>query len=138
AEQNLPLVVAERGGSWDDAVNPDLPPTSVPLITGDTGSWLEESWLSSVSCPSVGHCEAGGFFTVPPVGGNPDMDQMELPLLVEANDASWTASQSPLPEDALAVVRGNQPFESAHIVGMACVDQVGCEGVGDYGGPFNA
>jgi hypothetical protein len=117
--QVLPLAVAEKGGDWKAAVNPDLPANATALSTN-----RQQAGLLTVSCPAPSRCEAGGFYTA--ANGS-------APALLATFGASgWSAGmEAPLPTDA-------NPGENqaARVFGLSCGDASGCEGVGWYKGPF--
>lgn len=125
--QQVPLAVAERSGSWDHAVNPHLPLDAIPFATNPRLGGGQSSWLNTVSCPSAGHCEAGGTYIMK----NTDFH----PLLVELNDTSWTAAGIPLPNDALVTTSGDSA-QPGSVWGLSCFAGVGCDGVGTYSGPI--
>jgi hypothetical protein len=50
------LIVRERGGKWQRAVNAALPKGAAPATKAHT-------FLNSVSCPSESACTAGGYYT---------------------------------------------------------------------------
>ena len=50
------LIVRERGGKWQRAVNAGLPKGAAPASKSHT-------FLNSVSCPSATACTAGGLYT---------------------------------------------------------------------------
>jgi hypothetical protein len=127
--QMVPLAVAERNGSWDNAVNPQLPSDRLPFATNPQLGGGQYSWLTTVSCPSVGQCEAGGTYTMK----NTDFH----PLLVQLNGTTWTAAGLPLPSDALVTTQGDSA-QGATVFGLSCLSGIGCEGVGQYAGPFGS
>jgi hypothetical protein len=123
--QQVPLAVAERSGSWDNAVNPHLPSDAIPFAKNPKLGGGQSSWLNTVSCTSVGHCEAGGTYIMK----NTDFH----PLLVELNDTSWTSAGIPLPNDALVTTSGDSA-QPGNVWELSCFAGVGCEGVGIYSG----
>ena len=76
--QVLPLAVAESGGVWQPAVNPDLPANAIALSTN-----RQQSALDTVSCPTSSYCEAGGFYT--------RADESNPALVVGLRASGWSA-----------------------------------------------
>ncbi len=108
AGESQVFVAAETSGSWDDAT--EVPGTAALNTGGDAG-------LSSISCPAVGECAAGGYY------GDASGDRQAF--VVSEASGSWG--------DAIEVP-GSATLNSGDYGGDAEVNSISCAAPGDCAG----
>ncbi len=112
-EDLQPMVVAQANGVWQQA-------TEIALPDGATTAGDQYAWLGSISCVSVGNCEAGG--------GYMDSTGDQLGALANESDGVWAqASDAPLPSDA-----AGPPNAQSYIDSVTCTSLDTCGAGGDY------
>jgi Putative Ig domain len=113
-EDLQPMAVAETNGNWQQASEVELP-------AGANTAADEYSWLASVSCVSVGNCEAGG--------GYEDNTGEQFGALANESDGVWAqATGVALPPDA-----ASPPNAQSFINSVTCTSLDSCDAAGDYG-----
>ena len=112
-EDLQPMVVAETNGTWQQA-------TEVALPAGANTAGDQYSWLESVSCVSVGNCEAGG--------GYEDSTGEQFGALASEADGVWAqATDVNLPSDA-----ASPPNAQSYISSVTCTSLDSCDAGGEY------
>ncbi len=110
AEQELPFLDGEVGGTWQPAVR-------VPGITAlDVG--LNASLVSAVSCPSAGNCTAVGVYS--------DAANAQQVFVTSQAGGSWSQAEE-IPGTA-ALNAGGQ----ANVFALSCRAATSCTGGGTY------
>jgi Putative Ig domain len=112
-EDLQPMVVAETDGTWQQA-------TEVALPAGANTEGDQYSWLDSVSCVSVGNCEAGGAYE--------DNAGEQFGALASESDGVWAqAADVTLPQDA-----ASPPNAESYISSVTCTSLDSCDAGGEY------
>lgn len=112
-EDLQPMVVAETNGTWQQATEVALPADA--NTEGD-----EYSWLDSVSCVSVGECEAGGAYE--------DNTGEQFGALANESDGVWAqATGVALPPGA-----ASSPNAGSYISSVTCTSLDSCDAGGEY------
>jgi hypothetical protein len=102
--QGQALVETLSDGTWT---------ASVPPTPGKAGVKAELG-LNAVSCPTVGSCQAVGFYAA---------KKVSLGLVETLADGTWTATEVPAPVSA---------GEDVALSGVSCAEGDTCEAVGTY------
>ena len=104
-----PIIFTEVGGKWTSVLRPALPSNA-------TGPY---SPLSSVSCPSLGHCVASGSYSV---------GEVYKPFVLTETTGKWGREvEVPLPGDA-----SNAKTSLAFLFSISCSLTTLCVAVGQY------
>jgi hypothetical protein len=104
------LILTLDSGTWT--------PSTAPTPANAFGGVGQSEELSSVDCPDVGACLAGGYYI--------DSNQNQQPLLLQLQGGVWTASEAPTP-----VIVGNAGTYGS-IEGVSCPALGACVATGFY------
>jgi hypothetical protein len=112
-EDLQPMVVAETDGTWQQA-------TEIALPAGGNTEGDQYAWLDSVSCVSLGNCEAGGAYE--------DNIGEQFGALASESDGVWAqATDVTVPTDA-----ASPPNAQSYISSVTCTSLYSCDAGGEY------
>ncbi len=111
SKDNEGVLLTWSGKAWTAAQAP-LPANALPDETSDPGNYV-----SGVSCVSASYCVAVGSYVT--------TDDTLEGLLLTWSGGAWTATEAPLPPNAIS-----QP--SVSLPAISCSSTTSCVAVGDY------
>jgi len=116
-DEGLGLIETFSSGAWNAIITPLPADAAGPP---PAGSGWGGPGLTSVDCPQVGTCLAGGSYRT--------ASNQTLPLLVNLAFGTWTPSVAPLPANAYL----DEPAYSG-VEGVSCPAENSCVATGFYG-----
>jgi hypothetical protein len=104
------MVVAETGGTWGTA---EEVPGSAALNAGGSAQ------ISALSCPAVGDCAAGGYYT--------DASALQQPFVVSEANGTWGTA-----EEVPGIAALDQAIPGAELLSLSCPAVGDCAAAGFY------